>query len=179
MYHGLSRLMAETFGKARLWHCACANIGVTVDGKVVGSRRLHHRAGVHRTTGVAHKAQRSPLCTLALQCHSAQAVAAKRETVRGVSRSTKSGADSSLSGAASPWCTRNAHDVLLAPWCSGHGRQGEGAPEYPRLERVGGAMPMRHGRWSAGATARSRTLERSRRSGPSRQGPSDLFQLHM
>ena len=28
--------------------CACANIGVTVDGKVVVGRRLHHRAGVHR-----------------------------------------------------------------------------------------------------------------------------------
>ena len=27
---------------------ACANIGVTVDGKVVVGRRLHHRAGVHR-----------------------------------------------------------------------------------------------------------------------------------
>ena len=28
--------------------CACANIGVTVDGKLVVGRRLHHRAGVHR-----------------------------------------------------------------------------------------------------------------------------------
>ena len=27
---------------------ACANVGVTVDGKVVVGRRLHHRAGVHR-----------------------------------------------------------------------------------------------------------------------------------
>ena len=26
----------------------CTNIGVTVDGKVVVGRRLHHRAGVHR-----------------------------------------------------------------------------------------------------------------------------------
>ena len=39
-------------GQAQSGHlllCACANIGVTVDGKVlvVGSR-LHHRAGVHR-----------------------------------------------------------------------------------------------------------------------------------
>ena len=39
--------------------CACANIGVTVDGKVVVGRRLHHLAGVHRRLP---QGQGSPLC---------------------------------------------------------------------------------------------------------------------
>ena len=41
--------------------------------------------------------------------------------------STKSRADSSSSRADSLWCTRNAHNVLLAPLCGGRGRQGRGA----------------------------------------------------
>ena len=36
------KLTAET-----ILLCACANIGVTFDGKVAVGRRLHHRAGVH------------------------------------------------------------------------------------------------------------------------------------
>ena len=42
--------------------CSCANIGVTVEGKVVVGRRLQHRAGVHRRHP---QGQGSPLCTLA------------------------------------------------------------------------------------------------------------------
>ena len=49
-------------GSGDLLLCACANIGVTVDGKVVVGRRLHHRAGVHRRRP---QGQSSPLCTLA------------------------------------------------------------------------------------------------------------------
>ena len=37
--------------------CACANIGVTVDGKVVIGRRLHNRAGDLACAGIAHKAR--------------------------------------------------------------------------------------------------------------------------
>ena len=55
------RLTAET-----ILLCACANIGVTVDGKVVVGRRLHHRAGVHRHR--PHKA-RAALCDLSGQRH--------------------------------------------------------------------------------------------------------------
>ena len=41
--------------------CACANIGVTVDGKVVAGHGLHHLAGVHRPgTGVAHTQHTRP-----------------------------------------------------------------------------------------------------------------------
>ena len=40
------RLTAAESGDLLL--CACANICVTVEGKVVVGRRLHHRAGVHR-----------------------------------------------------------------------------------------------------------------------------------
>ena len=32
--------------------CADDNIGVTVDGKVVVGRRLHHRAGVHKASPI-------------------------------------------------------------------------------------------------------------------------------
>ena len=40
--------------RADLLLCACTNIGVTVDSKVIVGRRLHHRTGVHTAcTGVA------------------------------------------------------------------------------------------------------------------------------